>query len=225
MGGDLFQDYSLKEYAAQKAESEAEKKKLVDAFKKQQEAAEKAAKDENREAPQAQSDEELAKMAAEQLSNDYKQAAEYRFQRDVKDYCINKAAVTLPEKFLRRWLIAVNQGKYTEEQIDKDFEGFLADYRWQLVMAELTKQYKIKIEESDLLEEAKNFAKYQYAMYGIANAPEDAIDNFAKNILQDQSNMQRLVENVQARKVIAAVKEKITVKAKKISADKFRELK
>lgn len=204
--------------------TEAEKKKLVDGFKKQQEAAEKAAKDENREAPQAQSDEELAKMAAEQLSNDYKQAAEYRFQRDVKDYCINKAAVTLPEKFLRRWLIAVNQGKYTEEQIDKDFEGFLADYRWQLVMTELTKKFGIKIEEADLKEEALNFARYQYAMYGLGNVPEEMLEDFSKKILQDESYVQRMVENIQFRKVIAEIKDNITVKPKKISAEKFREL-
>lgn len=194
--------------------TEAEKKKLADIYKKQQEGAEKPL-----------TDEEIDKQVSQQLSNEYSQASEFRLEKDVRDLCVSKANLTLPEKFLRRWLIAANEGKFTEEQIDKDFEGFLADYRWQLVMAELTKQFKIKIEESDLLEEAKNFAKYQYAMYGIANAPEDVLDSFAKNILQDQSNMQRLVENVQARKVIAAVKEKITVKAKKISADKFRELK
>lgn len=194
--------------------TEAEKKKLADAYKKQQEGAEKP-----------MTDEEIDKMVSDRLASEYKQAAEFRFEKDVREYCVKKAGLKLPESFLRRWLIAANEGKFTAEQIDKDFEGFLADYRWQLVMAELTKQLGIKIENSDLTEEAKNFARYQYAMYGIENAPEDALDNFAKNILQDQSNMERLVENVQARKVIAAIREKITVKSKKISADKFRELK
>lgn len=194
--------------------TEAEKKKLADVYKKQQEGAEKP-----------MTAEEIDKQVGDQLANEYKQAAEFRLEKDIRDLCVKKAALKLPEAFLRRWLIAANEGKFTAEQIDKDFDGFLEDYRWQLVMAELTKQFKIKIENSDLHEEAVNFAKYQYAMYGIANAPEDVLDSFAKNILQDQSNLQRLVENVQARKVIAAVKEKVTIKAKKISADKFRELK
>lgn len=190
--------------------TEAEKKKLIDAYKKQQ--------------PEA-NEEELAKQVADQLSGEYKSAAEFRFEKDVRSACVEKAGLAVPEKFLRRWLIAANEGKFTEEQIDKDFEGFLEDYRWQLILAQLTKDFDIKIEEADLTEEAKNFARYQYAMYGIANVPEDALDNFVKSMLQDQSNLQRLVENVQNRKVIAAIKEKITVKAKKISADKFRELK
>lgn len=205
--------------------TEAEKKKLVDAYRKQQETAAAEAEKEGRQAPAATPDEDLAKMVDEQLSNEYTQAAGFRLEKDIRDYCVNKAAVSVPEKFLRRWLIAANEGKFTEEQIDKDFEGFLADYRWQLVMGELTKQFGIKIEEADLMEEAKNFARYQYSMYGIANIPDDALESFAKNMMQDESNLQRLVENVQARKVIDGVKEKITVKSKKISAEKFRALK
>lgn len=199
--------------------SEAEKTKLVEAYKAQQENALK----ENPEAPQTPED-ELAKQVAEQLKSEYKQAAEFRFEKEVRDYCVAKANLSLPEKFLRRWLIVANEGKFTEEQIDKDFEGFLTDYRWQLVMAELTKAYEIKIEEKDLTEEAMNFARYQYAMYGIANPPADALEGFAKNILQDQNNLQRMAENVQLRKVIAEIKDRITVKSKKISSDKFREL-
>lgn len=194
--------------------TETEKKKLAEAYKKQQEGAEKPV-----------TDEEIAKQVDAQLSSEYKQASEFRLEKDIRDYCVNKAGIQLPEKFLRRWLIAANEGKFTPEQIDKDFEGFLADYRWQLVMASLTEQFGIKVEEADLTAEATNFAKYQYAMYGIANPPEDAIEGIVKNMLQDQSNLQRMAENIQARKVIAAIREKISVKAKKISADKFRELK
>lgn len=205
--------------------TEAEKKKLIDGYKKQQEMSAKAAQEQGQEAPAAMSDEDIAKQVDEQLKGDYKNAAQFRFEKEVKDFCVAKSGVQVPEKFLRRWLIVANEGKFTEEDIDKDFEGFIADYKWQLVMGELTKKFGIKLEEKDLMEEAKNFARYQYAMYGIMNAPEDALENFAKNILQDQNNFQRIVENVQAKKVIEAVKEQITVKSKKISAEKFRDLK
>lgn len=213
--------------------TETEKKKMVDSYKKQQEEANKAAAaaaaengQEAPEAPATLSDEELMDQVEQQMGYEYSQAAQFRFEKEVREFCVAKAGgVAVPEKFLRRWLVVANEGKFTEEQIDKDFEGFLNDYRWQLVMAELTKQFGVKIEEADLTEEAKNFARYQYAMYGISNVPEDALESFAKNILQDQNNLQRIVENVQAKKVIEGVKERITVKTKKISAEKFRDLK
>ncbi|MCQ2185339.1 MAG: trigger factor family protein [Bacteroidales bacterium] len=205
--------------------SEEDKNKLAEGYKKQQEAAEAAAKEQGQEAPAAMSDEELAKQVESQLKNDYKQAAEFRFEKDVRDFCVKKADVKVPEKFLRRWLIVANEGKFTAEDIDKDFPGFIEDYKWQLCVAALTKKFEVKLEEKDLMEEAKNFARYQYSMYGIMNVPEDALESFAKNILQDQNNFQRIVENVQTKKVIAAVKEQITVKSKKISTEKFRDLK
>jgi len=189
-----------------------DKKKMLDLYKKQQPKESK------------KTDEELAKEVAERLEEDYKQAAEFRFDRDVRDFCVKKAGVKVAEKFLRRWLIVANEGKFTEEQIDKDFAGFLEDYRWQLVMGELTKKFGIKIENEDVLEEAKNFARYQFSMYGMANVPEEQIESFAKSMLGDEQSVQRIVENVQNKKVVAAVKEAITVKPKKITSDKFREL-
>lgn len=210
--------------------SAEDKKNLAKAYKAQQEASAKAAEEAAKENPEAQapqllSDEEIDKKVAEQLSAEYKDAAQFRFDKDARDFCVEKAAIALPEKFLRKWLIVANEGKLTEEQIDKDFDGFLKDYRWQLVMGELAKQYEVKIEEKDLTEEAKNFARYQYAMYGLPAPTDEMLEGFVKSILQDQSQLQRLAENCENRKVIAAVKEHITVKSKKISSEKFRELK
>lgn len=194
--------------------SAADKKNLIDLYKKQQ----------PKEGEQ-KTDQEIEKEVAERLEQDYKQSAAFRFDRDVRDFCVKKANVQVPEKFLHRWLVVANEGKFTEEQIDKDFAGFLEDYRWQLVMAELTKKFDVKIEESDILEEAKNFARYQFSLYGMGNAPEDQIESFAKSMIGDEQSVQRIVENVQNKKVVAAVKETVTVKSKKITSEKFRELK
>lgn len=193
--------------------SEADKKKMLDLYKKQQPKESK------------KTDEELSKEVSERLEEDYKQAAEFRFDRDVRDYCVKKSGVKVAEKFLRRWLIVANEGKFTPEQIDKDFDGFLEDYKWQLVLGELTKKFGIKIENDDVLQEAKNFARYQFSMYGMSNAPEDQIESFAKSMMGDEQSVQRMVENVQNKKVVASVKELVTVKPKKITSEKFRELK
>lgn len=205
--------------------SDEDKTKLMEGYKKQQELSAKAAEENGEEAQPAMADEELEKLVNEQLENDYKNAAQFRFEKELKDYCVAKSGIQVPEAFLRRWLIAVNEGKFTAEQIDKDFAGFIEDYKWQLVMAELIKKFEIKLDEADIKEEAKAFARYQYSMYGIMNAPEDMLESMAQNIMQDQNTFQRLVENAQTKKVITAAKELITVKNEKISSEKFRELK
>ena len=170
------------------------------------------------------SDEDIAKEASERLESQYKNEAEWRLSKDIRDYFVNKAAVSLPEEFLKRWLLVANAGKITKEDVDKEFDGFLADFKWQLVRGYLMKKFELKIEENDIREAAKAFVTYQYAMYGLGNVPEEMINEAVVNVLQDQKQVERMVEQVEDSKVMAKIKEIITIKATKITSEKFRAL-
>ena len=133
-------------------------------------------------------------------------------------------AVTLPEDFLKRWLLEANEGKFTKEQIEKDFDAFKQDFKWDLVRSYLMQKYDLKVEDKDVEDAAEGFAAYQYAMYGMGNVPQELIKSAAKNILSDQKQLRRMIENVEDRKVIDAVRPKFKLAHKKISVAKFREL-
>lgn len=171
------------------------------------------------------SEKEFESKVAERLAENYKQESDYRLGKDIKDYFTKKADVKLPESFLKRWLFAINKGKFTMEDIEKEFDAFLADYRWQLVSEYLMGKFGLKVEENDIMEAAKGFVAYQYAMYGMANVPENFIEESAQKMLEDRQQVQRLGEQVAEQKVIAAVKEVISLDKKAISVEKFRELK
>lgn len=170
------------------------------------------------------SDEDIAKEASDRLESQYKNEAEWRLSKDIRDYFVGKADVKLPEEFLKRWLLVANAGKITKEDVDKEFDGFLADFKWQLVRGYLMKKFELKIEENDIREAAKAFVTYQYAMYGLGNVPEDMINEAVVNVLQDQKQVERMVEQVEDSKVMAKIKEIITLKATKITSEKFRAL-
>ena len=170
------------------------------------------------------SDEDIAKEASDRLESQYKNEAEWRLSKDIRDYFVGKADVKLPEEFLKRWLLVANAGKITKEDVDKEFDGFLADFKWQLVRGYLMKKFELKIEENDIREAAKAFVTYQYAMYGLGNVPEEMINEAVVNVLQDQKQVERMVEQVEDSKVMAKIKEIITVKATKITSEKFRAL-
>ena len=170
------------------------------------------------------SDEDIAKEASDRLESQYKNEAEWRLSKDIRDYFVGKADVKLPEEFLKRWLLVANAGKITKEDVDKEFDGFLADFKWQLVRGYLMKKFELKIEENDIREAAKAFVTYQYAMYGLGNVPEEMINEAVVNVLQDQKQVERMVEQVEDSKVMAKIKEIITIKATKITSEKFRAL-
>ncbi len=171
------------------------------------------------------SDEEIEKEVTERLKENYKQEAVWRLSKDIRDFYVNKAGIELPEAFLKRWLLHANDGKVTAEQVDTEFPAFAEDFKWQLVRGFLMKKFEFQISADDLKDAAKAFVTYQYAMYGIANIPEDMINEAVNNVLHDQKQIERLAEQVEDQKVIEKIKETVTLKAKKISSEKFKELK
>lgn len=170
-------------------------------------------------------EEEFDARIEERLKAEYRQEADYRFSKDVRDHFLNKAAIALPEAFLKRWLLEANRGKVTEEDVEKEFGAFLEDFRWQLVRGHIMQLFGLKVEENDLHEAAESYVAYQYAMYGIANVPQDQIHEAAHHILGDERQVRRLEEQVEDNKAIAAVREHAALENKKISHDEFIALK
>jgi len=171
------------------------------------------------------SEEDMDKEVAERLEFEYKQEADARLTKDIRDYFVGKANIELPEDYLKRWLFQMNRGKVTMEDIEKEFEAFLADFRWQLVRDYIIEKKGIKITAEDVKAAAEGFVAYQYAMYGLANVPEEMIKEAAERILTDSKQVNMLHEQVENSKVFEAIKAEITLKPKKIALSSFKELK
>ena len=161
----------------------------------------------------------------ERIRAEYTQEADFRFTKDAKAFLVEKANVQVAEKFLKRWIYVINEGKFTMEDIEKEWDLFIVDYKWNMVRSFLMNKYNVKVEEADLLASAKGFAAYQFAMYGMNNVPEEQLESFAKNILSQEEQGRRILDQVENEKTISAVREVVTLKKKKISVEKFRELK
>ena len=169
--------------------------------------------------------EEFDKAVEARLEENYRQEADYRLSKDIQNYLVNKADIKLPEAFLKRWLLKVNEGKFTQEDIDREFGLFLEDFRWQLVREYLLRKFDLKIEDKDIHEAAEAYVAYQYAMYGMGNVPHELIHEAAHRVMGDERQMRQIEDNVEAQKVITAVKGVISTTKKKITVEKFRELK
>ena len=154
--------------------------------------------------------EEFEAKVTERIQNSYNQESDYKLSQDIQAYLVKKADVKLPEAFLKRWLYENNKEKFTMEQVEKDFDAFLKDFRWQLVRESLMKKFDLKIDDKDMLDAAKGFAAYQYAMYGMPNVPEQLLSEAAVELLKDERRHRNLVESVESEKVISAVKEAVS---------------
>ncbi|MEE1099837.1 MAG: trigger factor [Alistipes sp.] len=160
----------------------------------------------------------------EQISAELKRESDYMFAMQVRNFLLKKADLQMPAEFLKRWLYVINEGKFTKEDIEKDFDAFLQMFTWNYLQRHFIKSENLNVTAEEAMEEAKLFAAAQYAQYGMPSAPAEMIENFAKHIMQEKEQSQKIYEKLYEVKVVEFVKSKIKVSEKAVSADDFAKL-
>ena len=161
---------------------------------------------------------------AERIALEYKQESDFRFVLDAREYLLNKTNIELPEEFMKKWLFTINEGKFTMEDIEKDFALFCKDFRWQMISQYIMREQKMEITREEVLAAAKQIAKYQFAMYGLNDVPEEQLNHYAESILANEKEGRRIVEKTEQDKVIGYVKSVVTLEEKEISIEDLQKM-
>ncbi|HIX02521.1 MAG TPA: trigger factor [Candidatus Odoribacter faecigallinarum] len=160
----------------------------------------------------------------EDIGHQLKGHADYRFTIDAKEKMIKKNEdVVLPEAFLKRWIVAVNENM-TPEEVEKDFEGYRDEFKWQLVKSAVVKDYQVKVEDEDLKKEGRQIAAAQLQQYGLFGLTDEQLDGFAAKLLEDDKQRQHLYERAMDEKVFNVIRENMKLEEQEISMADFEKL-
>ncbi len=110
------------------------------------------------------------------------------------------------------------------EEIEKDFDQFLKMFTWNYLQKHFIKEEQITVSREEAETEAKALAQAQFAQYGMPSAPDDMLAGYVKQILENKEQSQKIYEKLYEVKVVEAVKGKIKVSEKAVSADDFAKL-
>ncbi len=166
---------------------------------------------------------EFLKKIEDEIADNLKKESEYKLSLDLKELAIEKTEFSLPEDFLKKWLLKVNENT-TVEQIEKEFESFKHDLKWELIRNRIARQNDMKISEEELLKEAENITRYQFRQYGLFYAEDEQITNYAKETLRRKEDAKRIAEKILEDKVISFIKELVKIENKTVTIDGFNKL-
>jgi trigger factor len=169
------------------------------------------------------SEEEFMKKIEEEIAANLKRESDFKLMMDIKSLAMEKTDFQLPEEFLKRWLLRVNE-KTTEEQIDKEFDSFRKDLKWQLIRNKVARDNDVKISEEELQKEAENITRYQFQQYGLFYATEEQIANYAKESLKREEDAKRIADKILEEKVIILMKDLVKLETKDITVEEFNKL-
>lgn len=163
---------------------------------------------------------ELRNMIASQLLPN----SDHLFNRDAQKALMDKfGSFELPAEFLKKWLVARNEG-LTAENVDEEYEKMVSSIKWELLRGKIAEQLDIKVTDDDMLQFAKAIAMQQFAQYGMTNMDDETLTNYARRILEDKNYIGRMREDVANRKLFNAIKALINLDAKAVSLDEFKAL-
>ncbi len=169
------------------------------------------------------SEEEFMKKIDEEISSNLKKESEYKLMVDLKALALGKTEIKLPEEFLKKWLIRVNE-KATPEQIEGEFDSFRKDLKWQLIKNKIARENEVKITEEELVTEASNITRYQFQSYGLYYATDEQIEKYARETLKREDDAKRIADKILEDKVIAIFRNKVKLEDKAVTAEEFNKL-
>jgi len=165
--------------------------------------------------------EELKKKVIEDTVKQFANESDRLFINAISKNLIDKANLSLPDEFLKRWIKASNEKPITDEQIAQEYDSYARSLKWQMIETKLAQMAGIKIESEDLIAMAKSFIVSQYAQYGLPAPQEDNLEAHAKQVLSNQEESRRIYDMILENKLIVYLKENIKLDEKKVSYEDF----
>ncbi|MBK9390392.1 MAG: trigger factor [Bacteroidetes bacterium] len=169
------------------------------------------------------SEEEFMKKIEEEIALNLKRESDYKLMIDIKALALEKTEFNLPEEFLKKWLLRVNENT-TQEQIESEFDNFRKDLKWQLIRNKVARENEVKISEEELIKEAENITRYQFQQYGLFYVTDEQLTNYAKETLKREDDAKRIADKILEEKVIAVMKELVKLENKSITVEDFNKL-
>ncbi len=169
------------------------------------------------------SEEEFRAKIREELGLMFVQDQDRKLFTDIENALIEKYNPQLPEGFLKRWLITVNEKPITMEQVNAEFDNYARAMKWKLIENKIVKSFQIAVTADEAKEEAARFIRSQYARYGQV-PKEEEIDKITASLLSKEQEAQKIYENIYSGKILQLFKNNFKLNNKEVSYNEFFEI-
>ena len=169
---------------------------------------------------EVKTEEEFRAKVKELISAQFAKDSDYKFILDVRKYVTEKIGkLEFPDEKLKKILLANANGD--QAKVDSQYDKSIEELTWHLIKEQLVEQNEIKVEDEDVKNMAKEVTRMQFAQYGMLNIPEEYLEGSVKEMLKKRETVDNLIDRCIEVKLGAALKEKVTLVEKTVSAEEF----
>lgn len=169
-----------------------------------------------------QSAEEFRNRIKADLESEFTQLSEDRLRKDLRDKLIQQNEFTVPEDFLKKWLVYRYSTQQTEEDPLKNFSQFLTNLKWDIITDKLAKENDLKITEEEVKAYVKDtLRRHYFKNQEDANVPDDSLNQLAEMVLGKDDNRHQYQMRLLNDKIFTLLKSSVTIEPKAVSLEEF----
>lgn len=170
-------------------------------------------------------EEEFRAEISKIIGENYSRESEHLLDFEVEKTLLENISIELPDEFLKKWLFNINEGKFTVEDIEKDYDAFAKGLRMDLIRNEVASNSDIKLEYTDIVEEVKAEMRNYFGGYAYEGLDE-MIDQMARKTLKENKDnaVRRYTDRAFGKKVREYLKANIAVEKASVSVEDFNKV-
>lgn len=174
-----------------------------------------------------ENEEQFRQKVTEVIKSNYGRESTTLLRVDIEKALLASTSILLPDEFLKNWLLETNEGKFTREQIEEQYDDFTKSVKLQLIKNKLAEHADIKVEYPEVMEVTRQMVREQFGFSGENEEMNETIDRIAQNYLMDEKNNGQnytsLVNRVFDDKLIDYIKTQISVEPQSVTVEEFKE--
>ena len=177
-------------------------------------------------AGQVESEEQFNEKVLEIIKGNYERETEALLRRDIENALLDNISIEVPADFLKDWLEKTNEGKFTRDQIEEQFEDFQKSLKLSLIKNKIADAEAVKVEYPEILEFTRQMMKGQFGIYGDDESMRETIDRVAQGYLADKErdNYTSIFNQVFDNKVLDIIRNQVTTDEQTIEVSEFEAL-
>jgi trigger factor len=114
-----------------------------------------------------------------------------------------------------------SENPISDEDLNKEFDGYLKSLKWQMIQTRIFKDAEIRISNEEVITFTKGLMLNNYAQYGIP-APEDAeLEASARNMLSNKEQANGIYDQLAEQKLTSFFKSNMSLKMKPLTYEVF----
>ena len=167
---------------------------------------------------------EFTKAITDEISNNYSKDSDRKFFNDCSTLFVDKSNIDFPEIFLKKWLKKNLKKQLKEEEFNDEYKNYLKYLSWQLIENEICTQNNIKVTNQMLKDFTKAYVLKQMKSYGNIQMGNKEIDGIVENVLKNQKESEKMMNEVIMIELTSYFKKKIKTNKKTVTLNEFIKL-